>query len=213
MAVEGGTAGKRVTKRRATTRQRLLDAALATFAEEGFGRSTVEQVCERAGYTRGAFYSNFTSLDELFLAMWEQRSADLLAGVSAAFAAERAARVTDVREIVEHVLKAVPVDDSWYRVTAEFTAHALRNPALRRVMTAREDAIAAAITPILQAQLSLIGRTVPDLVALGQALIAVHDGTSVQLLMEPDNPHVRERRVDLFMKVVLAYSTETKGSP
>lgn len=211
MPIEEPATGKRMTKRRATTRQRLLDAALEVFAEEGFGRSTVEQVCDRAGYSRGAFYSNFTSLDELFLAMWEQRSADLIDGIREAFAADRAADVTDVREVVEHVLSAVPVDDGWYRVTAEFTAHALRNPALRRVMTAREDAIATAITPILLAQLSLVGRTVPDPAALGQAVIAVHDGTSVQILMEPDNPRVRERRVDLFMRVVLAYSTETGG--
>ena len=55
----------RVTKRRAETRQRLLDAALLVFAEDGFGRVSVEDVCERAGYTRGAFYSNFSSLDEV----------------------------------------------------------------------------------------------------------------------------------------------------
>jgi AcrR family transcriptional regulator len=63
-------AEKRVTKRRAETRQRLLQAALEVFAQEGFGRSTVDQVCARAGYTRGAFYSNFATLDELFLAAW-----------------------------------------------------------------------------------------------------------------------------------------------
>ena len=63
-------APKRITRRRAQTRQLLLDAALEVFAEDGFGRATVEQVCERAGFTRGAFYSNFSSLDELFLAMW-----------------------------------------------------------------------------------------------------------------------------------------------
>ena len=47
----------------------------AVFAEQGFGRATVEDVCERAGYTRGAFYSNFASLDELFLALHTDRAA------------------------------------------------------------------------------------------------------------------------------------------
>ncbi len=126
---------KRVTKRRAETRQRLLDAAGDVFAEEGFGRSTVEQVCERAGFTRGAFYSNFTSLDELFLAMWEQRSATMLDGIRTALA-DRPATLT-LDSAVERVLAAIPVDDAWYRITAEFTAHALRNPALKRVMAAR----------------------------------------------------------------------------
>lgn len=204
---------KRVTKRREQTRQRLLDAALAVFAEEGFGRSTVEQVCDRAGYTRGAFYSNFSSLDELFLAMWEQRSRAMLDGVREAADSDDSTHARDIRAVVATVLGAVPVDDAWYRVTAEFTAHALRNPALRRVMTAREDAIAATVTPIIVAQLARIGRTVPDPAALGQALIAVHDGTSVQCLMEPDNPRVWQRRTDLFVHTVLAYSTDTEGKP
>src|SRR5699024_11927152 len=72
-----------VKRRRPETRQRLLDAALEVFAERGFGNTSVEQVCDRAGFTRGAFYSNFTSLEELFLAMWEQRSTRMLADVGA----------------------------------------------------------------------------------------------------------------------------------
>ncbi|MER6987988.1 TetR/AcrR family transcriptional regulator [Saccharopolyspora hirsuta] len=201
-------AQRRVTKRRGQTRQRLLDAALVVFAAEGFGRSTIEQVCDRAGYTRGAFYSNFASLEELFLAMWERHSRRMLAEVEAALDAARTAGVDDVRTAVERLLDAVPVDDDWYRVTAEFSAHALRNPALRRVVVAREEAIAAAIVPGIEALLNRIGRRVPDPVALGQALVAVHDGTAVQCLMEPGDPVVQRRRVDLFEQVVLAYSVE-----
>lgn len=203
--------GKRVTRRRAETRQRLLDAALDVFADEGFGRSTVEQICDRAGFTRGAFYSNFSTMDELFLAMWEQRSQQMLADVRAVLAEEEAAGVRDVRAVVEHVLQAILVDDRWYRVTAEFTAHALRNPSLRSVMTAREDAIATALVPIMEALLRRVGRVVPDRDALGQALIAVHDGTSVQCLLDPENPEVWRHRTDLFVHVVLAYSTGAEG--
>ncbi|WTW93536.1 TetR/AcrR family transcriptional regulator [Streptomycetaceae bacterium NBC_01309] len=190
--------------RRAQTRQRLLDAALGVFAEEGFGRATVEQVCERAGFTRGAFYSNFTSLDELFLAMWEQRSRAMLDDVGAALAEVSAASVEDgLRAAVD----AIPVDDAWYRVTAEFTAHALRNPPLRRVMAAREQAIQDTVLPALVAALARVGRRVTDRTGLGTALVAVHDGTAVQVLLEPHDPAVRERRRALFMAVLDAYST------
>lgn len=198
---------KRVTKRRAETRQRLLDAAGAVFADEGFGRSTVEQVCERAGYTRGAFYSNFTSLDELFLAMWEQRSATMLDGIRTALA-DRPATLT-LESAVERVLAAIPVDDAWYRITAEFTAHALRNPALKRVMAAREDAILATILPIVEDALAAAGRRVTDRGALGRALVAIHDGTAVQVLMEPENEAVRQARQRLFVTVVSSYSSGT----
>ncbi|WP_051872148.1 TetR/AcrR family transcriptional regulator [Streptomyces sclerotialus] len=209
-----GPAGpKRVTRRRAQTRQRLLDAALPVFAEEGFGRSTVDQVCERAGYTRGAFYSNFTSLDELFLAMWEQRSTAMLADLRAASARLGTLESVSPDEALRAVLEVIPVDDAWYRVTAEFTAHALRNPSLRRVMAARERAVQDTLLPLVETALARAGRRVTDRTGLGHALVAVHDGTAVQCLMEPDDAAVRRRREELFRHVVNAYSIQSEGAP
>lgn len=195
---------RRVTARRAGTRRRLLGAALEVFAEDGFGRATVERVCERAGYTRGAFYSNFSSLDELFLAVWQERSARMLDDLRAALADAPAA---GPRETVRAALRAIPVDDAWYRVTAEFTAHALRVPALRREVAARERAIQDALLPVLVRALARAGRRVPDEEALGQALVAVHDGTAVQVLLEPGSAEAVRRREALFQHVLEAYST------
>ncbi|NKY84279.1 TetR/AcrR family transcriptional regulator [Nocardia veterana] len=195
-----------MTKRRAETRQRLLDAAFDAFADEGFGRCTVEQICERAGFTRGAFYSNFTSLEELFLAMWELRSAEMLRELTGVLASETARDVPDLRAGVEQVLRSVPLDDKWFRITAEFTAHALRNPALRRVMVAREKAIVAALLPVLEALLTRAGRTVTDREGLGRAVVAVYDGTTQQCLLEPGDATVREQRITLFTHVAMAYS-------
>ncbi|MFQ6392895.1 TetR/AcrR family transcriptional regulator [Nocardia sp. KC 131] len=203
------TPARRVTRRRTETRNRLLEAAYEVFAEDGFGRSTVERVCDRAGFTRGAFYSNFSSLDELFLAMWEQRSAAMLADVRATLDGFPVDGVTDLRAAIERLDRAVPIEEAWYRITAEFTTHALRNPALRQVMAAREEAIGAALMPTVVAALARVGRTVPEPAALGQALVAVHDGTAVQVLMEPRSRRVRRRRTELLCHVVLAYSRTT----
>ncbi|WP_052866579.1 TetR/AcrR family transcriptional regulator [Streptomyces niger] len=211
-SAEAAARPRRVTRRRAQTRQRLLDAALTVFAEEGFGRSTVDRVCERAGYTRGAFYSNFTSLDELFLAMWEQRSAAMLADLRTA--SDRLGTLESVSpdEALRAVLEVIPVDDAWYRVTAEFTAHALRNPSLRRVMAARERAVQDTLLPLVETALARAGRRVTDRTGLGHALVAVHDGTAVQCLMEPDDAAVRRRREELFRHVVNAYSIQSEGA-
>ncbi|WP_329408400.1 TetR/AcrR family transcriptional regulator [Nocardia vinacea] len=208
---DADTPVRRVTRRRTETRKRLLTAAYQVFAEEGFGRASVERVCERAGYTRGAFYSNFTSLDELFLAMWEQRSAAMIAGIRATLDGFSVDGIADIRAAVERLDRAVPIDEDWFRITAEFTSHALRTPSLRQVMAGREEAIVAALMPTIVAALARVGRTVPDPVALGQALVAVHDGTAVQVLMEPRSRKVRMRRTDLLCHIVLAYSTETEG--
>ncbi|WP_119696749.1 TetR/AcrR family transcriptional regulator [Microbacterium halotolerans] len=55
------------TRSRENTRARLLEAAAEVFAEVGIGGTSVEAICERAGFTRGAFYSNFETKDQLFL--------------------------------------------------------------------------------------------------------------------------------------------------
>jgi AcrR family transcriptional regulator len=52
---------------RELTTQRLLDAAQKLFARKSFEGVSVEMISEAAGYSRGAFYSNFDSKDELFI--------------------------------------------------------------------------------------------------------------------------------------------------
>src|ERR1700733_14004696 len=67
-----------ITKRRPITVSALLDAAMELFAEQGFGATSIPDICARAGLTKGAFYSNFANKDALFLALldrtWERRA-------------------------------------------------------------------------------------------------------------------------------------------
>jgi AcrR family transcriptional regulator len=203
---------RRVTKRRAETRQRLLDAAMEVFADEGFGRASVEGVCARAGYTRGAFYSNFVSLDEMFLAMWEQRTEGLLRSAAEAIEATEREPVATLAQGIDRVLDVAVVDEAWYRVQAEFTAHALRTPGLRRVLADREARIAELLLPFLERALRQVGRRMLDREAFVAALVAVHEGTAGQVLVEPDNPVVRDRRRKLFLAVVDSYTkTDARG--
>src|SRR5579859_4032813 len=51
---------------REQTRKRLLDAAAEVIASRGLAATTIEDIVEHAGYTRGAFYSNFESKLDLF---------------------------------------------------------------------------------------------------------------------------------------------------
>jgi AcrR family transcriptional regulator len=53
------------------TRERLFEAAARVFEERGIGAASIEAVAAAAGFTRGAFYSNFASKDELIIAMLE----------------------------------------------------------------------------------------------------------------------------------------------
>jgi AcrR family transcriptional regulator len=67
------------------TCEKLFEAAARVFEEQGIGGASIEAIAAAAGFTRGAFYSNFDSKDELIIAMLEdhveqsiRRNLDLL---------------------------------------------------------------------------------------------------------------------------------------
>lgn len=72
------------TRSRENTRARLLEAALEVFAEKGIRRVTVDELVAAAGFTRGAFYSNFSSIEEVFFAVFEDQAERMLSAVRAA---------------------------------------------------------------------------------------------------------------------------------
>ncbi len=51
----------------AGTRNRLIDAAIDAFAEEGYRAVSVDELCSLAGVAKGTFYRHFSGKDELFL--------------------------------------------------------------------------------------------------------------------------------------------------
>jgi AcrR family transcriptional regulator len=67
------------------TCEKLFEAAAHVFEDQGIGGASIEAIAAAAGFTRGAFYSNFKSKDELIIAMLEdhveqtiRRNLDLL---------------------------------------------------------------------------------------------------------------------------------------
>lgn len=55
------------------TRQLLLDSAIDQFALRGVSNTTLTDIADAAGVTRGAVYWHFASKSELFNAMWEEQ--------------------------------------------------------------------------------------------------------------------------------------------
>jgi AcrR family transcriptional regulator len=60
------------------TREKLFEAAARVFEEQGIGGASIEAIAAAAGFTRGAFYSNFESKDELISAMLEEHLAQTI---------------------------------------------------------------------------------------------------------------------------------------
>ncbi|MDQ0964022.1 AcrR family transcriptional regulator [Streptomyces sp. B4I13] len=176
----------RVTRRRVRTRANLLDAAFAVFAAKGFGRVSIEEVCEAAGYSRGAFYSNFGSLDELFFALYQERADVIARQVADALAGD--GPDLDVPASVDRVTEVLLLDLDWLLVKTDFLVHAARDPAVARTLLEHRARLRRAIADRLsRAQ----GHTpLPAVLRDGdhaaRAVVAAYDGVTTQLLLDKD---------------------------
>ncbi|MFR9798437.1 TetR/AcrR family transcriptional regulator [Streptomyces sp. MS06] len=182
---------RRVTRRRARTRAQLLDAAFTVFAAKGFGRVSIEEVCEAAGYSRGAFYSNFATLDELFFALYRERAdliADQVAGALALDGPE-----LDVPASVDRVTDVLLLDVDWLLVKTDFLVRAARAPEVARTLLEHRERLRRAIAERLAR--SARGRALPavlgDADGAAHAVVAAYDGVTTQLLLDKDVAHAR----------------------
>ena len=70
-------------QRREQTREHLLEAARTMFVKKGLAATSVEDIAAEAGYTRGAFYSNFDGKPDLLLELLRRDHASAQANLRA----------------------------------------------------------------------------------------------------------------------------------
>ena len=172
---------------REETRARLFEAAAEVFAEHGVAGATIGQITSTAGFTRGAFYSNFSGKDELAVAMLEdhldrssRHNRALLGAHGEPGSFVEALRADEGRE--DDPLHQNPL------LQVELMLYVARTPELRPALgrhlaTMRQlvGGIAAATITAARPDLDLD----PD--RLGMALVALEDGLRLHRLIDPDS--------------------------
>lgn len=172
------TATARLTRaeRTAQTRGELLEAAQRRFFEAGYHATTVDDVADAAGYTKGAVYSTFGSKAGLFLALFD----DI---VDSRLAATREMMRSDAGS--EGVLRALaeqPADERNTRfllLSIEFWVHAAREPTLLAAFSERYRRLRASLAE-LAPQDSPLGAERWALVTL-----ALSNGFALERLIDP----------------------------
>ena len=181
-----GGASPRVTKRRAETRANLIDAAFRVFADKGFGQVRIDDVCADAGYTRGAFYSNFDSLDELFFTLYDESARLIADQVTEVLTADDIN--PGIEAVIERVAATLLLDRDWLLVKTDFLLHAARNPAVADRLAAHRQQLRTAIETRLDGARERL--TLPDAIAdipnAARAVVAAYDAVTVQLLLDGD---------------------------
>jgi AcrR family transcriptional regulator len=111
-------------EQRALTRQRLVEAAGRVFCRLGFEAAPIDVIAEEAGFSRGAFYSNFESKDELFLELIGHHLDAEIETLSHAL--DRITSAEDLAPAIERRYRVLGQDDSWCLLTTEFQLYAMR---------------------------------------------------------------------------------------
>jgi AcrR family transcriptional regulator len=115
-----------LSRKRADTRARLIEAAAELFGERGLHGATLADVAERAGMTTGAIYGNFRSKEDLFLSLFEGP----LSGMHIEFRAGAPLK-EQMRRLAEGVLASLPSAKARGVLFAEFQIYAQTHPQMQ----------------------------------------------------------------------------------
>lgn len=119
------------TPRREATRARLVEAAIAEFAERGIDATSIEHLCDRAGFTRGAFYSNFSTKDDVCIAILELYGEQAMAGMRAIETPIEGAGIEWATQVaLPSFFRALGPTADFRRTMMEVRVRALRSPGL-----------------------------------------------------------------------------------
>jgi AcrR family transcriptional regulator len=179
---------KRLTRKesQAHTRECLMRSAAHVFARRGLQQASIDEVAEDAGFTKGAFYANFKSKEELFLAMLDERFAKRLEDIEAAIAAEGDA-AEKARLAGDSFVAQLRADPEWERLFLEFGAYAARDEDFREELATRYRAMTERIAAALQAHGEQMGKE-PALPyqQVAQMCCVMANGFALETLLDPD---------------------------
>jgi AcrR family transcriptional regulator len=173
-------------ERRNQTRHELLAAAEACFVTRGFHATSVDQVAERAGYTKGAVYSNFASKEDLFFAVYQRRVERTLAEIEPGLRQAGPERALDW--LATATIERRDRDDGWLAVFFEFWAHVLRHPELRDRFAAIHARILEQLADAVRLLADERGRALPSDVTALQVVLAwnaMEVGLGLERLTQP----------------------------
>jgi len=184
---------------RTSTRLKLLASARSVFAEAGIEGASVSQIVQRAGFTRGAFYSNFESKDAVLLDLLDEVMSEQISVVRSQVRSVHAGEPLDWGARLRSILNGVVVHRETLLLLIEMQLYAVRSAAFGRryvlVLHRLEDEISDAVEQFARATgvfLRINGpqasRTLCSL-WLSSAIVAAADGTPQAHVTMPEECH------------------------
>jgi AcrR family transcriptional regulator len=175
-------------RRRAMTRQHLLDAAAIVFARNGFHGSTLDEVAATAGFTKGAVYSNFKTKDDLFLELLEERMNRQFAVVTDVLedgSRDQAEELPRVHDMIRG-MDTMFWDDESTALYLEFVLYARRNPEAQAKLAATKLRGREFTERLLEQEYAAVsGKPKYPIAELAEISLALFNGLGLDRLVDP----------------------------
>ena len=189
--VPASRAPKRLTRKekQAETRARLLDAAEQVFLRSGLQGSSVEEIAAEAGFTRGAFYSNFKSKEELFVELLQDRVYRQYAAIAREAQAQPGSPRERLRWGIERLKAPYEKEDGrWlFRLWLECLTLATRDEEFRRLAATFWSGNRELLAEQTKEIFKEVGRQPPlPPKQIATAMIALDIGLAVQHVVDPE---------------------------
>lgn len=199
------------TRRRENTRTKLVRASLDVFVEKGIDGATVDDLVKAAGFTRGAFYSNFSSKEEVFSALFATVTEELL-GIARTSVEEAMGRATtepglDDAAALIAVFEAIrPFGRQWYLLYSDAITRSLRDEEMRVELAAQRERLRDEIGQLLTTRMEAAGER-PLLPAEDLAQLLVGIFVDLMVREQMDGRDVTELAATTILGTLRAFIT------
>lgn len=198
------TAKTRLTREesRAQTRERLIETAQQLFVSNGYGGASIRDIADKAGYSQGAFYSNFSSKEDVLL--------ELLRRHMEAEALQLFKAMGDERQEPEQMLAELEAwastlnhDADWCMLSIELQLHANRSQGFAQEYKKVWDRHRSEIGGVIGQLFDKLGRTLPAAPEeLAAAFMALSHGLALQRMSTRPDPS--GRLIMVFLRGLIA---------
>ena len=203
MPVEKWTPERRMER----TRAALIASARHLFATRGFEGASLDEIAEAAGYTRGAIYRHFANKEDLFFAVNDSVSTEILDTFAEELDLEETSAVDDNAHYAAMWMKALAGNDELWALNVEWSLFQYRNPSVRErsaeMLRENRQRVAAFMEHYMSAQGFRFKLPVETVAAM---LLNAADGFATTARLDPDAERLFATFLDLFLTTVIEES-------
>lgn len=187
---------------RAQTRERLIETAQHLFVSNGYGGASIRDIANKAGYSQGAFYSNFSSKEDVLLELLRRHMEAEALQLFKVMGNERQESEQMLAEL-EAWASTLNHDADWCMLSIELQLHANRSRSFAHEYQKVWDRHRSEIGGVIGQLFDKLGRTppaAPD--ELAAAFMALSHGLALQRMSTRPDPS--GRLIMVFLRGLIA---------